>query len=117
MNWPEKITVEMDKDVNGIWFPSFFPFPLVYGNCEYVRADLVADREKELNSKISDLTILLDNCKVGAAYSENIRKEREFDVIRATLEAAADLHVINTAQSHSIIKINPETILKKLGGM
>jgi len=77
MEWPEKIIAEMDKDVNGIWFSSFSPLPLVYGKCDYIRADLVANREQELNSKISDLTILLDNCKVGAAYSENIRKERK----------------------------------------
>jgi len=125
MEWPEKITVEMDKDVNGIWFPSFSPFPLVYGKCDYIRADLVTDREQELNSKISDLTILLDNCKVGAVYSESIQKEREFDVIRATMEAAIsivdnadtpDCGGWNTNQiSESIARLNPETILKELG--
>jgi len=90
MEWPEKITVEMDKDVNGIWFPSFSPFPLVYGKCDYIRADLVADREQELKAEILDY---LD--RIG-----NINKENKFssEITRYLRKAIEALNKMETTE-------------------
>ena len=82
-NWPEKVygylsTIWNSKDEPDGTCQQYGENPQrlmggeVKREVEYIRADIVAAKEKELLSKISDLEILLDNCRVGAVMKEGV---------------------------------------------
>jgi len=82
-------------------------------NVEYIRADIVAARERELNSKISDLEILLDNCKVSSQYSEYCWEAEKIEIIRAT-----QVYINEELQAEGVsvcIAFDPATILSGMG--
>jgi hypothetical protein len=75
--------------------------------------DIAAAKEKELLSKISDLEILLDNCKVAESYTAECHAAERIEIVKATLMHVSNvMHRPDYHMTPSEIRyIDPATVL------